>query len=636
MLNFEEFLQQSRQYLGFGVNLKRWLDILNWQHSYLARKLAVSNSTISDWVNGNKRPAPENLAAIVDEIRRQKKAEISFTNMLDALSNLGYGWDDVDEMSCCLPRESRSAFRAWWAQALPDPKSVICPFPIEPGPTDYTAFDETESISDALLAWRGYQERWCRCLVLCGFPGMGKTATAIGVANDPRMKIVFREGVLWIKQDLLNQPQLLERVCNAIKVSPMPGGDWDDAWQEWIGNSERRILLVLDGVDDTESVQGAANLLKGAGPLIGCLITTRNGAKVVAGLPSSFRQNREWVVVIKGFSPENMHTFFEQRMNRPILEQEWSVLRRIGIRVGWHPAIMDLVYYEDPCRWQGILDELERGQIPFASVAENINAYYEQLDGETRGYIDRLSEWMMDPTCFGVFYPGWAWGCKTKAVTNRILSDLRLTGMIERLPSKDPIGLITELWRMNPVLQAVIDDKTGMKDYQKTWFEIKQGLAGGYIVKHGLKENPVPWQFRLWATLWCIIHIWDECFTGARLRSKFRSGLRLSEEEYDSCLYYAEIKRRREQREEGLGLPLEYIILGNVQTRIISFLAIFFILISLGLAIAGFPISWYCAISLFFWVFMQYYWAAPSLWLLYCSGVSYKGLKWIAQRARPR
>jgi len=460
---------QQHPWLGFGVNLKGWLSALEIPNANLARDLKVNESTVSDWLAGRKKPSPLYLLQILDKVRsKNERVGIHRDTILDALVNLGYGWEDIRNLAKdILEKKDETIFNGWWAQNRPPTPLRV--FPVQDISINYTAFEETESIARALISWRGSRERQCRALVLCGLTGMGKTETAIAVVNDARVRNVYREGVLWVKSDLVNGPDLLARLCAAVDVKPDPGEDLQDAWRNWIADPERRVLLVLDDVK-TGGPIGA--LLQGAGPLVSLLVTTQNGKAILDACYELFPREQVIWETLKGFSPDTARTFIEKRTDRLLSDEEWETMRRIGKKSGWHPQSLHSTTSSDVTTWRGVVDAVERGGIPFPKVRADVIAQIEMLDGRLQLAIASLLKWMLFPTCFGALYAGAVLGGKPPEVAKLLLTDLEISGLIESLPAASSIGFVDQMWRITPIIQLALDNKTDFKWYKKLWLTL--------------------------------------------------------------------------------------------------------------------------------------------------------------------
>jgi hypothetical protein len=109
------------------------------------------------------------------------------------------------------------------------------------------------------------QSRWP--VALHGLPGVGKTALALGLANDPELRYHFPDGVLWasIGFEGADARAHLERWADAVDVPPGLVADDNDRLIGHINRAigSRHILVVVDDVWDPRIAQalrvGGAN-----------------------------------------------------------------------------------------------------------------------------------------------------------------------------------------------------------------------------------------------------------------------------------------------------------------------------------------------------------------------------------------
>ncbi len=129
---------------------------------------------------------------------------------------------------------------------------------------------------DRLLCDLKQQLFTCRFIAFNGLPGVGKTALAIELANDPEVREQFPDGVLWA--GLGRQPDILALLSTWATAIDIPQVEiarltnietWAQAIHTAIGM--RRMLLVIDDAWQVE----AALTLKLGGSNCAHLVTTR-------------------------------------------------------------------------------------------------------------------------------------------------------------------------------------------------------------------------------------------------------------------------------------------------------------------------------------------------------------------------
>jgi predicted ATPase/class 3 adenylate cyclase len=116
-----------------------------------------------------------------------------------------------------------------------------------------------------------------RLLSLVGFGGMGKTRTALQVAELCAGELP--DGVWWVEaEEALNGEGLIQRIAYHLRLHLQPQPSVRE--QLWSFLREREMLLVLD---NTEQIPDAAQVLGDllmAAPRVRCLVTTRRALEI--------------------------------------------------------------------------------------------------------------------------------------------------------------------------------------------------------------------------------------------------------------------------------------------------------------------------------------------------------------------
>jgi transcriptional regulator with XRE-family HTH domain len=172
---------------------------------------------------------------------------------------------------------------------------------------------------------------------LTGMPGVGKSALAVALAHDARMREFFYEGIFWV--DVGPQPNLtsiLSRWGALLGVAPDERGDLAerDAWllalRMAIGT--RRMFFIIDNV---WQLGDAMVLLHAGGPYCTYLVTTRfiNIALYTAG---------ERMVTVPALSGEHGLQLLE-RLAPAVVKAEAERSQRLVQLVGGLPLALVLI-----------------------------------------------------------------------------------------------------------------------------------------------------------------------------------------------------------------------------------------------------------------------------------------------------
>jgi transcriptional regulator with XRE-family HTH domain len=86
-------------YAGFGEALKDWLLRTDRSQKELAHVLHVDPSTVTNWVQGQKRPDGRSLIKMVATFRGWFGEGWDPLEALDAIACLGHDWSKVQEVS---------------------------------------------------------------------------------------------------------------------------------------------------------------------------------------------------------------------------------------------------------------------------------------------------------------------------------------------------------------------------------------------------------------------------------------------------------------------------------------------------------------------------------------------------------
>ncbi len=309
---------------------------------------------------------------------------------------------------------------------------------------------ERDLIPD-LIAYRGYRQARRQAVILYGLAGSGKTAIARSLADNERIKNIFRDGIAWV--DGSHDPEEeVTRLCQALNLERVPGERWLECWRRWASAAERRLLLI---VDDAVSAEGLPPLIAGLGSQVAVLITTQQGAEIRAEVERWLPADAIMEVGAEGMAPIEGRAFVEVAVGRPLAVAERELVREIGERVGWHPEALRLAAIEGrEIGWQGMLDELRAGRMPWPTLRRRLLGQIAELEAEQRGWLTLLNGGNEPGAWFDETDIARRWSVET-AVARRRLMMLKRQGLVYE--AGDP-----PRWRMTPaVLLAMGRDGQG-------------------------------------------------------------------------------------------------------------------------------------------------------------------------------
>lgn len=240
----------------FGEVLKEDLDERNYNQKWLARKLNVSPSTISKWVNGPNK-APFHVIKRIGEL-------------------LGLGGSD----------RARLFQTAGYELPSSTPALSNRPFIVDELADNYVyRAREFTALKSAVLQG-GKQHVAAITSVLKGAGGYGKTMLAQALCHDNEIKAVFPDGVEWVTLgEALTVGELVDKmkaVIYRLRQKTLPIESFEVAKAELRMALEGSHMLLV--VDDVWREPDLKPFLEG-GPHCVRLITTRNEAVLPPDTP---------------------------------------------------------------------------------------------------------------------------------------------------------------------------------------------------------------------------------------------------------------------------------------------------------------------------------------------------------------
>ncbi len=284
--------------------------------------------------------------------------------------------------------------------------------------------DLEASLAADLTALAGYRQARRQAVILHGLAGAGKTVLAQAMADEARVRQVFRDGIAWA--DGSGDPaEEVMRLCLGFGLERAPGERWVECWRRWAGAAERRLLLIIDDVVTAEALPP---LIAGLGPQVVALLTTQQGLAVRAEVERWLPAERILAQPVAGLTPAEGRALVEAVAGRPLAEPEWAEAQAVGELVGWHPEALRLAAIEGrEVGWAGVLGELQAGRLPWPAVRRAMWRQWARLPAAQQAWLAALLP--VAPAPFTADAAGRAWGV-APAVAGRRLWGLAQAGWV--------------------------------------------------------------------------------------------------------------------------------------------------------------------------------------------------------------
>jgi len=304
-----------------------------------------------------------------------------------------------------------------------------------------------------LTTLSGYRRARWRAVILYGMAGIGKTAIALALADDERVTRAFRDGIAWI--DGSRDPEEeVTRLCLALNLERSPGERPIECRHRWVGAAERRLLLIID---DAVSADGLPPFIAGLGPQVAVLITTQQGAEIRGEVERWLPADAVMEVGVHGLAPIEGRKLVEAVVGRSLNDVEWELAQEIGELVGWHPEALRLAAIEGrEIGWQGMLDDLRAGRLPWSEISRSVMRQWARLHPEQQEWLSALVRDAVPGARLALSEATMRWRVEL-AVAERRLWTLERGGLVESIRAGQTQQ---DYWRVAPVARPTLTQLT--------------------------------------------------------------------------------------------------------------------------------------------------------------------------------
>ena len=158
-------------------------------------------------------------------------------------------------------------------------------------------------------------------------------------------------------------------------------------------------------------------------------------------------------VGVHGLTPTEGRALVEAVAARPLTDVEWGLVQEIGERVGWHPEALRLAAIEGrEIGWQGILDELRAGRMPWNDVRRLVMRQWARLQADEQEWLSALIRRTAPVTWLAMDDAARLWQVERPAAERRIWI-LEHGGLVENMRTNQAQQ---NYWRIAPAAHPIL------------------------------------------------------------------------------------------------------------------------------------------------------------------------------------
>ena len=156
---------------------------------------------------------------------------------------------------------------------------------------------------------------------------------------------------------------------------------------------------------------------------------------------------------VQGLTPDEGRKLVDAIVAHPPTDPEWEMVREIGERVGWHPEALRLAAIEGrEIDWQGILDELRAGRMPWNEVRRLVMRQWARLQADEQEWLSALGRGTPPDTWLATDDAARLWPVE-RPVAERRLWILEHGGLVENMRTNQAQQ---NYWRIAPAAHPIL------------------------------------------------------------------------------------------------------------------------------------------------------------------------------------
>ncbi len=506
-----------REFVTFGEFLKKWRKGVGIPQDDLAKKIGYKDGTAVSHFEQGQRPLPIDrvplLVFTIFSAYQKRDQPWRATEAREAFRVIGYDWKTIRDSLAKGVRghteEKRKEVLQWWDSAKP----FQYWFQYWPRfPTVPQEQVERDVISDLVGKITATKKRWYArwpIVVVWGPPGIGKTTATYQACRTAEVKSTFPDGIVWIQPReeagrsgregrLRTAEEMALYACLQVGIQRPERLGWLEAWKRWVSLRERRVLLVLDPVNNLNEWEVAQFLTESLSERSVVVIVTRNRVALKSAPHLLSDKDAAFVEVTGLTEKEGMELVHVLEPNELPTQEE---LKAVLALTGGHPVALRVVTsIAAEHNWQAAITQVKETWDGWGASLERLFAtHWYQVDRRLRERLLALLKGGVADHAFGLGYAMAVWG-NTKDKAKPWLSQLCDVGLLEAVKSP---SYVKPTWRVLPAFWRARE--TFLHPVHVSFR--KRMVLARRVRAHQPAELQMPWPLRLMISFWWMVGI---------------------------------------------------------------------------------------------------------------------------------